>query len=228
MLQTAFSANRCRRSALRFSLSLSLNPSAGFGTTEIETDAGLRRTVPPDRFIEPIEGDIRCIFGTGLFADFGAHGSLLKTAGGCGNLADPHLATLVGGHPSGDPSQGFAGLMDDVRIFHRVLTATETATLYADSLAAAAEGDHTPPVLSQLQAQRSSATSASISASTDEPTRLHIEFGPGAQPSIPAAWNSTGGTSHTQTVPDLTTGDAYTFRLRAVDEAGNLASGMVP
>ncbi|MCH9648303.1 MAG: hypothetical protein K0U98_08695 [Deltaproteobacteria bacterium] len=156
-----------------------------------------------------------------------ADGSLLKTAGGCGNLADPHLATVLGGHPSRDPDRGFAGLLDDVRIFDRVLSAAEVTTLHADSLVLASSGDHVPPVFSQSQAQRASSTSATVSVSTDEQTRLRVELGPGASPSIPAAWNPVAGTSHLQTIPNLTGDDAFTFRLWAVDDAGNVAAETV-
>ena len=85
--------------------------------------------------------------------------------------------------------------------------------------------DVTPPVISNVTASATSTTTAIVQWSTNEPAESYVDYG------ISGLGSATGSAalvlSHSVTVTGLTPGQAYDYRVRSVDAAGNSATAPV-
>jgi len=123
---------------------------------------------------------------------------------------------------------------------HRVtLTSLTPSTLYhyrvhsrdaagnsavsADRTFTTASPDTTPPIISAVAASRVTATGATITWTTNEPSDSRVEYGPTTTYGNSTPLNITLVTSHSMTLSGLTASTTYHFRVTSRDAAGNVA-----
>jgi fibronectin type 3 domain-containing protein len=148
------------------------------------------------------------LYINGVLAD----GAVSEGAGA--TISDASYTLALGNHaPTGD--RGFNGTIDDVRIYNRVLTAAEVASIANDTQA--------PTAPSGLTATAASSTQINLvwTGSTDNVgvTNYLIERCQGASCSSFVQIATVTGTSYSNT--GLTASTSYSYRVRATDAAGN-------
>jgi hypothetical protein len=112
----------------------------------------------------------------------------------------------------------FSGLIDDVRIYDRALSATEISNFYSSG------GNVTaPPVSSAISATAPTPNSITIRWTTNVASTSQIEYGLTTAYGLTTPLNSSLVTSHAVTLNGLTAGTVYHFRVRSQDAAGNLS-----
>jgi YVTN family beta-propeller protein len=120
-------------------------------------------------------------------------------------------------------SNTFSGLIDEVRIYSRALTAAEVGVDMTTPLAPVV--DTTPPVLSNAQpggALAAGTTQATLSVSSNENATCRYATTAGtAYASMSNSFSSTGGTAHTTLLTGLANGQSYSYYVRCQDGAGN-------
>jgi len=126
----------------------------------------------------------------------------------------------IGRYPNAPPPAFFPGVVDDVRIYGRALSAAEALELYTNF---GAVSDTTPPVISAIAVLGATASSATVSWTTNEPSDTQVDYGP-----TPAYGSTTSlqaglATAHVQTLSGLAANTLYYARVRSRDFAGNLA-----
>ena len=118
----------------------------------------------------------------------------------------------------------FTGMIDDVQIYNRALSATEIATLGGSSPSPTV--DTASPVLSgglPSGVLAYGTISATLSVTTNEnATCRYSQIAGTAYASMTDTFSVTGGTTHTKSLSGLTNGTAYTYYVRCVDMAGNI------
>jgi glucose/arabinose dehydrogenase/fibronectin type 3 domain-containing protein len=134
---------------------------------------------------------------------------------------------IGGNNPYGEY---FTGLIDEVRVYNRALTATEVQTDMNTSILPAGEDTTAPSAPSALSATPVTATRVDLgwTASTDNVavTGYRVERCQGAGCTDFAQVGSPTGTSFSDT--GLTANTSYRYRVRAVDAAGNLGAYSAP
>ena len=145
------------------------------------------------------------------------NGTQVGTKALTGSLASSTAALRIGGNSVW--GEYFNGLIDEVRVYNRALTAAEIATDLATPVAPAV-ADTTPPVITAVTANGVSATGASLRWSTDEPADSVAEYG------LTTGYGGTASvaglvTVHAVPVGGLSAGTTYHYRVRSVDAAGN-------
>jgi chitodextrinase len=138
------------------------------------------------------------------------------TSDGAGAVIDDSTGPLgIGNRPS-DAARGFDGLIDDVRVYDRVLTANEVLGLYSGDVTA-------PTVPGGLTATATSSTQINVSwsASTDNigVAQYLLERCEGSSCSNFVQVAAIAGTSYSNT--GLAAQTSYRYRVRAIDAAGN-------
>lgn len=139
----------------------------------------------------------------------------------------------IGGAPDIPTAQAFLGAIDDFRVYNRVLTAEELQPLADTGDSAVIQPvDTTAPVRSSASPTGmlpSGTSAAELALSTNEPAVCKFSTTPGAGfASMPATFNSTGGTSHATPLSSLSDGSAYSYYVRCRDNAGNANSNDFP
>ena len=143
----------------------------------------------------------------------------VASGGGTLNLAADVASHVVkiGGFGS------FRGLVDEFRIFSRVLSTGEVQSVMNDPIPSAT--DTTPPVRSNGQPSGTlpaGTTQATLSLTTNENATSRYSTVPGtAYANMAGTFSTTGGTNHSTTVTGLTNGTAYNFYVRSIDGSGN-------
>src|SRR6185312_7084571 len=79
--------------------------------------------------------------------------------------------------------------------------------------------DTSPPVITAVQATAVGSANATISWTTSEPADSQVAYGTSQTPVNPALV-----TTHSVQLTGLTAGQAYTYRVRSADAAGNAAT----
>jgi len=130
-----------------------------------------------------------------------------------------HVVT-IGNHRA---QNAFSGLIDEVRIYNRRVTAAEVTNNMNAPLAPA--GDTTPPVLSNAQpsgvlAAGTTQTTLSLTSNENATCRYAPTAGT-AYGSMPNTFGTTGGTAHSTVVSGLANGQSYSYYVRCQDTAGN-------
>ncbi len=119
----------------------------------------------------------------------------------------------------------FAGLIDEVRVYNRALTATEIQTDMVTPVGAP-PSDSTPPVLSNGQpstALPAGTTQTTLSLSTNETATCRYGATAGvAYGAMTNTFTVTNSTSHSTPASGLTNGGSYTFYVRCQDTAANV------
>jgi len=101
------------------------------------------------------------------------------------------------------------------------LTQTNGTTLWVKLVATGGTPDLNPPDVSAVSATAVTRTSAQILATTDETSTCIVEYGTTTAYGT-ASPASTGATTHSIVLSNLTPGTLYNYRVRARDVAGNL------
>jgi Concanavalin A-like lectin/glucanases superfamily/Bacterial Ig domain len=151
---------------------------------------------------------------------FYVDGTLRTTATKNLEADNPTHPMTIGNHLNGN---AFSGLIDEVRIYNRPLTAAEVTNAMSTPLAPGA--DATAPVLSNAQpsgvlAVGTAQTTLSLSSDENATCRYATTAGT-AYGSMPNTFGTTGGTAHSTLVSGLANGQSYRYYVRCQDTAGN-------
>ncbi len=149
------------------------------------------------------------------------NGSLI-TKGYSTNGATPNSDAAnnltIGGVPGGTFSDA---VLDEVRIYNRVLTAQEAVDVYTDI----GVTDTTPPNVSNGSPTGilpAGTTQTTLFVATNENATCKYDTMPGVEyASMANAFATTGATSHSQSLTGLTDGSSYTYYIRCQDVLGN-------
>jgi glucose/arabinose dehydrogenase len=122
--------------------------------------------------------------------------------------------------------ENFLGIIDDVRVYNRALTATE---IQADMNAPVGGGsppppDTTPPVISAVGSSGITSSGANISWTTNEASDTQVEYGTTLSYGSSSPLNTSMVTSHSVSLSGLAPGTPYNYRVKSRDAAGNLAT----
>src|SRR5438132_30793 len=113
----------------------------------------------------------------------------------------------------------FAGAMDELRVYNRVLSETGILALYSLTVA----NDTTPPLISKVVASTFSSSAATITWTTDEASDTQVEYGLTTTYGKVTTLNINRVTLHSQTLNGLDRKTWYQYRVKSRDAAGNLA-----
>ena len=118
----------------------------------------------------------------------------------------------------------FAGLIDDVRVYNRALSAAQIQT---DMNTPVSVADTGPPVISSVSTSVGGSSTATVQWATDEPSTSVVRYG-----TSPASLTLTVSdplllTAHGVQLAGLTAGTTYYYQVTSVDAAGNSASSAV-
>src|SRR3989344_7863713 len=123
----------------------------------------------------------------------------------------------------------FSGLIDEVRMYNRALSAQEILDVYNDTGSGGfpppppPPPDITPPVISGISSSAITQTGATISWTTDEPSDTQIDYGLTTGYGNSSALNSALVSSHSAAISGLSAATAHNYRVKSRDAAGNLA-----
>jgi hypothetical protein len=118
----------------------------------------------------------------------------------------------------GGSGGNFAGKLDDVRLYNRVLSASEILDVYNEAFAPA------PPVISSISVTNITAFGATINWVTDEPADSQVDYGATAAYGASSALDSTLILTHSRTLTSLTPNSLYHYRILSRDASGNLGT----
>src|SRR3989344_4309614 len=126
----------------------------------------------------------------------------------------------------------FDGVIDEMRIYSRVLSPAEIYDIYNDMGSTSSPppappppppADTTPPVISSIAPANVNQASASISWTTDEPSDTQIDYGLTTGYGSQTALDTNLATNHSQPLSGLSSGTLYNYRVRSRDASGNLS-----
>src|SRR2546425_3204782 len=112
----------------------------------------------------------------------------------------------------------FAGAMDELRVYNRVLSETGILALYSLTVA----NDTTPPLISKVVASTISSSAATITWTTNQASDTQVEYGLTTTYGKVTTLNIKGVTLHSQTLNGLDRNTWYHYRVKSRDAAGNL------
>jgi hypothetical protein len=144
------------------------------------------------------------------------------------------LTTAYGSTTSLDPTlqtshiQSLSGLKPGTVYHYRVesLDAAGNPATSGDHTftTEASPPDTTPPVIGSIRSSNITASGATISWTTNEPSTTQVEYGLSTAYGSTTSLDSTLRTSHTLLLSGLVPGTVYHFRVRSMDAAGNPAT----
>jgi hypothetical protein len=134
------------------------------------------------------------------------------------------IGWLIGARTPTSPAIFMSGLLDDVRIYSRALSANDISSLF-NLTGGGPPTDTQPPVLSggtPSGTLSAGTTSTTLSVTTDESATCKYSTTAGtAFSSMTNTFTATGATSHSTTVSGLVNGNPYTYYVRCRDAALN-------
>ena len=148
------------------------------------------------------------------------NGALVRTTAVSGPIDISQGPLRIGGN--GIWSEWFGGLIDEVRIYNRALTATEIQG-DMNTAVAALGSDTTPPVIADVTVSAITETSATISWTTNEPADTQVEYGLTTTYGTLTPLDASLVISHAVTLSGLTAGTVYHYRVISKDAAQNVA-----
>src|SRR3989344_4707522 len=116
------------------------------------------------------------------------------------------------------------GLLDEVRVYNRALSASEVTELYNYTGGTPPPPDTTAPVISSVAASTITSSGATITWTTDESSDTQVEYGTTTAYGSSTTLNTTLVTSHSQALSGLVANTLYNYRVKSRDAAGNLAN----
>ncbi len=154
-------------------------------------------------------------------------GVLSTTTQGSGGVSYPTFGSrsLILGMPAASVSTGFKGLVDEVRVYNRALSAQEVSDIYNDPGSdVPTPGDTTPPVISSISSSAVDSSSAVITWTTDESGDSQVEYGATSSYGSASSLNASLVTSHSISLTGLSASTVYHYRVKSTDSSSNLAS----
>jgi hypothetical protein len=150
------------------------------------------------------------------------NGVLSNTTSLSGTVGDATQPLCIGMDPNGGTcSDGpFKGLVDEVKIYNRALSASEIFTMANPGTG---NNDVTMPVISAIQASNLTPSSSTISWTTNEASDSQVEYGTTTSYGKVTTLNSTAVTAHTASLSGLSAQTTYDYHVKSKDAAGNLA-----
>jgi hypothetical protein len=112
----------------------------------------------------------------------------------------------------------FAGRLDDVRLYSRVLSASEVMDVYNGGTS------QQPPVISSVSATSVTASGATITWTTDKPADSQVDYGLTTAYGSSTTLDPALVLSHSQALSSLIPNALYHYRVRSKDGAGNIAT----
>jgi hypothetical protein len=118
----------------------------------------------------------------------------------------------------------FPGIIDDVLIYNRPLSASEVSELYnsGNGKIISPANDTTAPVISGVSSQ-TTPSSATITWTTNEPSDTQIEYGQNTSYGNSTSIDTSLSTNHSQAISNLSAETTYHYRVKSKDAAGNIA-----
>ena len=135
-----------------------------------------------------------------------------------------NLSSALNSVPVTSHSRTLTGLSPTTTYNYRVVTtdtAGNAATSATNTLTTSAAPDTTGPVIQNIASGQMTSTSAVISWATDEPATSLVEYGTTSAYGSSSLADSTLVISHSQSLPGLTPGTTYHFRVHSADATGN-------
>lgn len=123
-------------------------------------------------------------------------------------------------------SQTLSGLTASTLYNYRIMSRDAAGNLTTSgnyTFTTAAPADTTAPVISNVQATNITATSATVTWTTDEAATTQIEYGTGGSYSNATTLDSTMVTIHSAGITGLSGFTSYDFRIKSTDASGNTA-----
>jgi len=145
---------------------------------------------------------------------------------GSGTLQSDASCTLRIGSREGT-SAFFNGLIDEVRMYNRVLSLSEITTdmnTPTNTQIPPPPIDSTPPAISNAAptgARSSGTTILTMTATTDEAATCKWSTTDQSYSTMPNTFTTTGTTTHSETITGLQDGQSYTRYIRCQDNSGN-------
>jgi len=118
---------------------------------------------------------------------------------------------------SSDRTEAFKGIIDEVRIYNRALSATEILELYGEVPPA----DTNAPVISNINYSNISSSGATITWDTDENSTSQVEYGVDTTYGSATNVDTSLVTSHSVALTGLSSSTTYHFRVKSADASGN-------
>ena len=138
--------------------------------------------------------------------------------------------TYIGGEQTG--GHNFIGSIDDVRIYGRVLSASEIQSLYAlgtgssggTSGGTSGGGSTAAPIISNVSFSNLTSSGVTISWTTDQPADTQVEYDTTILYGLHSALTDTNPlvTSHTATLSGLAANTVYDYRVDSKNSSGTL------
>jgi hypothetical protein len=116
----------------------------------------------------------------------------------------------------------FSGLIDEVRVYNRPLSAAEIGTDMTTPVTQTGP-DTTPPVISTVGTSGLSPTGVTVGWTTDEAADSQVDYGTTASYGSTTPLAATKVTAHQVVLSGLTASTTYHYRVRSADAAGNTA-----
>lgn len=166
----------------------------------------------------PVTGSIA---GTVSSSGGAIAGATISADTGQSDTTDVNGAYSISGVPIGDRSvtASASGFISETT----AATVNENATTTVDFTLAEVPVDNTPPVISSVTAGNVTATSATISWTTDEAADSRVDYGPDATYGSQAG-DSNLVTSHSIDIGGLTAETTYHYQVTSADGTGNSSS----
>ena len=124
------------------------------------------------------------------------------------------------------PYQVWDGYLDDLRMYNRVLSASEISELYyqgkGNPEASTPPPDTTPPLISSLTVSNILTDSVLMSWVTDEAADTQVEYGPDSGYGFATTLNRALSLSHMQFVSGLSVATTYHYCVKSKNTSGNL------
>lgn len=120
----------------------------------------------------------------------------------------------------GNSPTSLPGIMDEVRVYNRVLTQAEVLAIYSS-------GDVAPPAILSVASSNVSAAAATITWTTDELSDTQVKYGLTSSLGSQTTLNSTLATSHSASLTGLTQNTTYYYSVRSADPSGNIATSTI-
>ena len=139
-----------------------------------------------------------------------------------GSIASSTQPLRIGGNQVW--GEYFAGLIDEVRVYNRALSAAE---IQIDMNTAVSVADTTPPVISSVSASVGGISTATVQWLTNEPATSVVRYGTAPGSLTQTASDALLLTAHAVPLSGLSAGTTYYYQATSADAAGNSASSTV-
>jgi hypothetical protein len=177
---------------------------------------------------------VSCVYDGSQLIEY-VNGVLLGSAGSAtGSVTDETSSarTLQLGRRIATGGSNLNGILDDVRIYNRAISASEVSKLFISTGGRGSDvpyvvpADATAPVISNVQdtiGTHCVTATQTVSWATNEASNSQVEYGLTASYGTTTTLDSSLVTQHAVSISGLTLNTLYYYRVRSADAAGNVA-----